>query len=100
MKIATYFVLTTALLYLHVNMGYAVEWYVSDESGSNSNDGRSEGSAFATLNTAAGVVSPGDTVHVLNGTYTNWGYGTGRYNNRPPCLKISRGGNESHGYVT
>jgi hypothetical protein len=45
-------------------------YYVSG-SGSDSNDGLSTATAFLTLQHAAGVTQPGDTVYVMNGTYTN-----------------------------
>lgn len=44
-------------------------WYVSEDSGSDSNDGRFAYSAFATIKYALSQVSPGDTVVVLPGTY-------------------------------
>ena len=50
-------------------------YYVSANSGSNGNDGTSQNSAFATLQQAANVAQSGDTVEVMNGTYTNPGYG-------------------------
>lgn len=44
-------------------------WYVSDDSGDNSNDGRFAYSAFVSLKHALSQASAGDTVHVLPGTY-------------------------------
>lgn len=44
-------------------------YYVSANSGSNSNSGRSESDAFRTLNYAMEKTEPGDTVLVMNGTY-------------------------------
>lgn len=49
---------------------YATNYYVSP-SGNNSNSGLSVTTAFQTLNYAANQTSPGDTVFVMNGTYTN-----------------------------
>jgi hypothetical protein len=46
----------------------ATEYYVAG-SGSDSNDGLSAATAFRTLQHAAGLVAPGDTVWVMNGTY-------------------------------
>lgn len=46
-----------------------VSYYVSG-SGNDGADGRSEGSAFRTLQRAADLTNPGDTVWVMNGTYT------------------------------
>ena len=48
----------------------AVTYYVSG-SGSDSNDGLTQATAFLTLQHAAGLTQPGDTVYVMNGTYTN-----------------------------
>ncbi len=48
----------------------AAIYYVS-VSGSNANAGTSAGSPFATLQYAAGLTNPGDTVLVMDGTYTN-----------------------------
>lgn len=45
-------------------------YYVNAATGSDSNDGRSPKSAFATLDRASGVVVPGATVYVMSGTYT------------------------------
>ena len=45
-------------------------YYVSG-TGSDSADGLSVGTAFLTLQHAADVTQPGDTVEVMNGTYTN-----------------------------
>jgi hypothetical protein len=45
-------------------------YYVSG-SGSDANDGGSTATAFLTLQHAAAVTQPGDTVYVMNGTYTN-----------------------------
>lgn len=47
-----------------------VTYYVSGV-GSDSNDGLSTNTAFLTLQHAAGVAQPGDTVYAMNGTYTN-----------------------------
>jgi len=45
-------------------------YYVST-TGSDKNDGLKEGSAFRTLQKAGDLVKAGDTVYVMNGTYTN-----------------------------
>jgi len=47
-----------------------VAYYVSG-SGSDSNNGLSANTPFLTLQHAAGVTQPGDTVYAMNGTYTN-----------------------------
>jgi hypothetical protein len=48
----------------------AVTYYVSG-SGSDSNNGLTTSTAFLTLQHAESVTQPGDTVYVMNGTYTN-----------------------------
>ncbi|MBW4430133.1 MAG: right-handed parallel beta-helix repeat-containing protein, partial [Nostoc desertorum CM1-VF14] len=45
-------------------------YYVSG-TGNDKNDGLNEGGAFRTLQKAADLVQAGDTVYVMNGTYTN-----------------------------
>src|SRR5580704_7157957 len=45
-------------------------YYVSSEIGSNNNAGTSESAPLASLQAAANLVKPGDTVEVMNGTYT------------------------------
>ena len=45
-------------------------YYVSSEIGKNDNAGTSENAPLATLQAAANRVKPGDTVEVMNGTYT------------------------------
>ena len=47
----------------------AVTYYVSG-TGSDSNDGLTQATAFLTLQHAANLTQPGDTVYVMNGTYT------------------------------
>ena len=45
-------------------------YFVSSISGSNSNTGTSSNNPLATLQAAEGLVKPGDTVEIMNGTYT------------------------------
>jgi parallel beta-helix repeat protein len=45
-------------------------YYVSSEIGNSSNAGTSANAPLATLQAAANLVKPGDTVEVMNGTYT------------------------------
>jgi hypothetical protein len=47
-----------------------VAYYVSG-TGSDSANGRTPATAFRTLQHAAGMTKPGDTVYAMNGTYTN-----------------------------
>ena len=57
------------LVFCYYN-SFATNYYVSP-SGSNTNNGLTISTAFQTLNYASGQTSAGDTVFVLNGTYTN-----------------------------
>src|ERR1700733_2770759 len=50
-------------------------YYVSSEIGSNNNAGTSATAPLASLQAAANLVQPGDTVEVMNGTYTKGGNG-------------------------
>jgi parallel beta-helix repeat protein len=50
---------------------YATHYYVSSEIGNDSYQGISQQNPFKTLQKAANSVQPGDTVYVMNGTYTN-----------------------------
>ena len=47
-----------------------VTYYVSSEIGNNNNAGTSASAPLATLQAAEDLVKPGDTVEVMNGTYT------------------------------
>ena len=58
---------------------FAVDYYVSSSIGSASNDGMSPERPFLSLNSGRNAAQPGDTVHIMDGTYRNNGYGTGRY---------------------
>lgn len=64
---------STALL--TVLVAQAVNRYVS-VGGSNNNNGLSPGTAYATLQHASNQTVPGDTVFVMNGTYTATGAGS------------------------
>ncbi|MGE5261712.1 MAG: DUF1565 domain-containing protein [Actinomycetota bacterium] len=44
-------------------------WYVSAKQGSDSNDGKSPATAFATLSRAADAASAGDTIFIAPGAY-------------------------------
>ena len=50
-------------------------YYVSSIDGDDTNAGTSSAAAFASLQAAADLVGPGDTVEVMNGTYTSASYG-------------------------
>ena len=51
-------------------------YYVSSSLGDNNNAGTSENLPFQTINRAFDSVEPGDTIYVMDGTYTNPDYGT------------------------
>ena len=50
-------------------------YFVSSQIGSNENAGTSAAAPLASLQAAANIVKPGDTVQVMNGTYTAPAYG-------------------------
>ena len=60
-------------------------YYVSSEIGSDNNAGTSAAAPFETLQVAANHTAPGDTVLVMNGTYTGG----------DPVLNITTGGTAS-----
>ena len=70
----------------------ATDYFVSDLSGNDSNNGLSVVTAFKTIQRAADLTLPGDTVFVLNGTYTN---------TCPDCnvVTISRSGTQNEWIV-
>jgi parallel beta-helix repeat protein len=49
----------------------AITTYYVSGTGSDSNDGKSTATAFRTLQKAANLTNPGDTVFIMNGTYTD-----------------------------
>ena len=65
----------TLLVFVFSQMGHllATNYYVSN-SGSNSNDGLSLGTAFLTIQHAADLAVAGDTVFVENGTYDGFDF--------------------------
>jgi len=52
----------------------ATNYYVSYDTGNDQNDGLSPATPFKLIQTAADLTLPGDTVFVMNGTYTNYFY--------------------------
>lgn len=69
-------ILTLCLNILTLNIiiplkGFAENLYVSDGSGSDANIGKTESSAFKTIQKAVSVSKPGDIILVKNGTYRN-----------------------------
>jgi parallel beta-helix repeat protein len=73
-----------------------VTYYVSG-TGNDANNGLSQTQPFRTLQKAAGLTNPGDTVLVMNGTYTKTVADKTSPDNN--VLRITRSGNAS-GYIT
>jgi hypothetical protein len=48
---------------------FATNYYVSDITGNDSNNGLTQSTGFKTLQRAADLTNPGDTVYVMDGTY-------------------------------
>lgn len=63
-----YFLLLAYMICSHC---YAKDYYVSSDSGNNSNNGTSPSTPFKTIQHAADLTIPGDIVYVMNGTYTS-----------------------------
>lgn len=62
-------ILVFAVLAALTVSAYGATYYVSG-TGSDAHDGLSETTAFATIQTAENLTLPGDTVYIMNGTYT------------------------------
>lgn len=71
--------------------GSGICYYVSS-SGSDSNNGTSRSTPFATIQKAASVVNPGDMVIVLDGTYSN----SGAIGENTNLVQMTRGGTSSN----
>ncbi len=57
--------------FLIITSLFATDYYVSALSGSNSNNGLTQNSAFKTIQTAVNKTNPGDTVFVMDGIYNS-----------------------------
>ncbi len=68
----------------------ATNYYVSASAGSNSNDGKTTARPFLTIQKAADLTNPGDTVLVMAGVYNS---------TSGPVLNITRSGTAT-GYIT
>lgn len=88
------------LLFLLVisQLALARTWHVSGD-GRDANDGKTQKTAFRSLQKAADLVEPGDVVLVANGTYTNTEKGNGSATERGPVLNITRSGT-SNAWIT
>ena len=79
-------------------------YYVSSINGSDTNNGLSESSPFATINKGVSMVNAGGTIFVMNGTYQNNGYGTVDVStntnmSNPHVVTIDKSGSEG-AYIT
>jgi parallel beta-helix repeat protein len=82
-----YNTLTCFLLLLYFNTSGAQTTYYVSENGSNSNNGLTPQTAFATLQYAADLVSVGDSVLVLQGNYVGFDFRTEGTQNLPIVFK-------------
>ncbi len=78
----------------------AAEFYVSVLTGQDSNSGLTAAAPFRTLNKGRDSASAGDTVYVMNGTYQNGNYGSGKTTNNGVVFTIRGSGNATDGYIT
>ncbi|MEZ0607748.1 choice-of-anchor Q domain-containing protein [Fibrella sp. WM1] len=79
----TLFLLLLLALSVSPTPTYATDYYVSASAGSNTNDGKSTAKPFLTIQRAADLTIPGDTVFVMNGVYSS---------TSGPVLNITRSG--------
>lgn len=77
------------LTFLGTSSAMATDYYVS-ASGKNTNDGKTQNSAFQSIQKAADLTLPGDTVFVMNGTY---------HSASGAVLSVTRSGSEGK-YIT
>ncbi len=82
-------ILPFLLLAVGATQSLATNYYVS-AAGSNSNDGKSMAKPFLTIQKAADLTNPGDTVLVMTGTYNS---------SSGPILNVTRSGTAG-GYIT
>lgn len=83
-----YNLLRTLLLLLFINSGiFAQTKYYVSNSGNDSNNGLTTNTAFKTLQHAANIVSAGDSVLVLSGTYTGFDIRTSGTSLKPIVFK-------------
>lgn len=81
---------------LQFTKAFAVDYYVSALTGSDSNDGLTTNTAFRTIQKAADLTSPGDFVYIMNGTYSETKV---LFSIHASVLYISRSGT-ANGYIT
>jgi hypothetical protein len=78
-------------LFFRLSAASAQDYYVSAQTGSDTNSGLTPETPFATLQKGADVVGPGGTVFIMNGRYVRTSFGS--------VLDIKRSGT-SDGYIT
>ncbi len=79
------------VIFIHFTLSYSLaqnNYYVS-ENGNDDNNGLTPGTAFATLQHAADIVSQGDSVSVLQGNYNGFDLRTGGSQNSPIVFKAN-----------
>ncbi len=101
--------LSILLCFTFISIYSQQNYYVSSSLGDNNNAGTSENSPFQTINRAFDNVEPGDTIYVMNGTYTNPDYGTANPHssdgskstnmNNPPAVIVNKSGTPGN-YIT
>jgi parallel beta-helix repeat protein len=89
------FLLALTLTFLLTN-AFAVDYYVSALTGSDSNNGLTTTSAFRTIQKAADLTNPGDIVYIMDGVYSE---AKVLFSIHASVLYISRSGNEN-AYIT
>jgi len=77
----------------------AADWYVS-ASGSDANPGSSSSAPFRTFAAGIAAANAGDTVHIMNGTYRNAGFGAGATQSNPAVVNINKSGDAVNGPIT
>ena len=83
----------SALLMLCVSSASAADYYISPN-GNDSNSGTSQSAPLKTFNNAWQKIQPGDTLYLLDGTYTtaNSGVLEVKDNGNPPSSQIMSSG--------
>jgi parallel beta-helix repeat protein len=88
--------LLTLFLTFSLTHAFAVDYYVSAITGSDSNNGLTTTTAFCTIQKAADKTSPGDIVYIMEGTYSE---AKVLFSIHATVLYISRSGT-SNAYIT
>ncbi|MFI5407071.1 MAG: hypothetical protein ACHQ1D_11240, partial [Nitrososphaerales archaeon] len=86
-KMFKFYTMTFCLIFLFTTISSAQTTYYVSESGSNSNNGLTPQTAFATLQFTANMVSAGDSVLVMEGNYVGFDIRTDGNQNSPIVFK-------------